>query len=131
MSEGTLRGGLYVLGGITVAIGALMAVAPGTFFDEVGPYGIRNDHYIGDNAAFYLAAGIGFLVAITRPSWRVPMLTLGALWYGFHAINHLFDIGEAKSDARGIADTLLLALGSAAFAYLARGSTRLDRGRGR
>ena len=126
MSEGTLRAGLYVLGGITFATGAFIAVAPGTFFDEVGQYGVRNDHYLGDVGAFYLAAGAGFLIAARRPTWRVPMLVLGAAWYGLHALNHLFDIGEAESDTRGIADTVLLALGAAAFAYLARGASRLE-----
>jgi hypothetical protein len=131
MSEGILRAGLHVLGGITLATGIFIAVAPGTFFDEIGQYGVRNDHYLGDVAAFYLAAGAGFLIAARRPSWRVPMLVLGAVWYGLHAFNHLFDIGEAESDARGIADTVLLALGAAAFAYLARGAARLGSGAGR
>jgi hypothetical protein len=129
MSDGTLRAGLYILGGITFALGVLMAVAPGTFFDDVGQYGARNDHYIGDLAAFHLAAGGGFLIAARRPGWRVPMLVLGAAWYGLHALNHLFDIGEAESDVRGIADTVFLALGAAAFAYLARGAALIDRTR--
>jgi hypothetical protein len=51
---------------------------------------------------------------------------LGALWYGFHAINHAFDTGEAKSEARGWSDTLLLAFGGVAAAWLARVSERLN-----
>ena len=47
-----------------------------------------------------------------RPAWRAPLLWLGALWYGFHAINHAFDTGEAKSEARGWSDTLLIAFGA-------------------
>ena len=54
------------------------------------------------------------------------MLLLGALWYGLHAINHAFDVGEARSDARGIFDTLYSALGGVFFAYLAWVSTRLQ-----
>ena len=55
-----------------------------------------------------------------RPTWRVPLLVLGAAWYGLHALNHLFDVGEARSDARGIADTALLAAGAALHGALAR-----------
>jgi hypothetical protein len=61
-----------------------------------------------------------------RPAWRAPILWLGALWYGFHAINHAFDTGEAKSEARGWSDTLLLAFGGVAAAWLARVSERLN-----
>jgi hypothetical protein len=50
---------------------------------------------------------------------------LGALWYGFHAINHSFDTGEAKSEARGWSDTLLIALGAVVSGWLARVSERL------
>ncbi len=61
-----------------------------------------------------------------RPSWRAPILWLGALWYGFHALNHAFDTGEAKSEARGWSDTLLIAFGAVASAWLARVSERLN-----
>ena len=60
-----------------------------------------------------------------RPSWRAPLLWLGAIWYGFHAINHAFDTGEARSEARGWTDTLLIAFGAFGSAWLARVSERL------
>ena len=109
------------------SLGALMAFAPGTFFEEVGRYGARNDHYIGDGAAFYLAAGVGLLVAARRADWRVPILVVGAVWYGLHALNHFADIGEASSDARGTFDALALTLGAAGAAWLAAVSARLRR----
>ena len=84
-----------------VILGLLALLAPDTFFDQIGRYGVENSHYVGDVGAFYLAAGLAFAISIVRPGWRAPLLWLGALWYGFHAINHLFDTGEAKSDARG------------------------------
>ena len=104
-----------------------MAVSPGTFFEEIGQYGVRNDHYIGDAAAFYLAAGVGLLVAARRADWRVPVLVVAALWYGFHALNHFADIGEASSDARGLFDAVALALGAIVLAWLATVSARLRR----
>lgn len=124
MTEGALRATLWVLAAIHLGLGLLMALAPGTFFEQIGEYGLRNDHYIGDAAAFYLAAGFGFALAAGRPSWRVPVLTLAAVWYALHAINHLFDIGLATSDGRGVFDTVALALIAAGLAYLASLSGR-------
>jgi hypothetical protein len=114
-----MRAVLVVLGAVNVATGALALLAPDTFFDEVGRYGVENSHYVGDVGAFVLAFGIAVLVAAWRPSWRVPVLGLGAVWYGLHAVNHLFDVGEARSDQRGMLDTAYIAIGAALFAYLA------------
>ncbi len=121
MSESTMRIGLLFFGGVNVVLGLLMVFAPETFFDEIGPYGIRNDHYIGDTGTFHLAAGAALLLAVQKPEWRQGLLVFAALWYGFHAVNHLFDIGENnEGDARGIVDTILLALGAAVLAFMAR-----------
>ena len=40
-----------------LVLGALLWLTPGFFFDEIGPYGVRNDHYMGDLATWYLALG--------------------------------------------------------------------------
>ena len=109
-----------------VVTGGLALIAPDTFFEQIGHYGIENSHYVGDVGAFMLAFGVAVGIAVVRPSWRPPILWLGALWYGFHAINHAFDTGEAKSEARGWGDTLLIAFGGVASAWLARVSERLS-----
>lgn len=127
MTEPVLRATLWVVAGIQLALGLMMLFAPGTFFEEIGSYGVRNDHYIGDAGAFYIAAAFGVGVAAMRPSWRVPILAVGAVWLGVHSLNHLFDIGEAESDARGIFDTASLALLAAGSVYLAMVSDRLRR----
>jgi hypothetical protein len=127
MSEGVLRAILAVAGLYNLALGLLALVAPGTFFEEIGLYGVENLHYVGDVGAFQFAAGIGLLVAAERPSWRVPVLMVGAVWFAAHAINHLFDIDEARSDARGIFDTVALALGAVGSYYLGRVAERLGR----
>ena len=113
-----------------VVLGLMQLFAPGTFFDEIGNYGIENSHYIGDVGAFTLAFGVAVGISVVRPSWRAPILWLGALWYGFHAINHAFDTGEAKSEGRGWTDTLLIAFGAIGAAWLARVSERLNGERG-
>lgn len=127
MTERALKAVLVLVAAYHVVTGALALVAPGAFFDQIGHYGIENSHYVGDVGAFLLAFGVALAVAVVRPAWRAPLLWLGALWYGFHALNHAFDTGEAKSEARGWSDTVLIALGALAAAWLARVSERLAR----
>jgi hypothetical protein len=107
--------------------GLIGLLAPDTFFDEIGHYGVENSHYVGDVGAFQTAAGFGILLAIWRPAWRAPLLWVGAVWFGLHALNHAFDTGEARSNARGWLDTILLALGGFGSAFLARDAERLQR----
>jgi hypothetical protein len=129
MTERALRAVLGLLGLYHVLTGGLALLAPGTFFDEIGRYGAENLHYVGDVGSFTLAYGIALLLAVGRRSWWVPILALGAVWYGLHALNHVFDTGEARSEARGWADTLLLAAGAAALAWLTAQAARLERAR--
>ena len=124
MSESTLRIAIAVVAAVNLAIGLFAAIAPGSFFEEIGTYGAENGHYVGDVAAFYLAAGVGLVLAVSRPSWRVPVLVLVALWWGLHALNHLGDINEASSDGKGISDTILIGAGAAAIGYLALVASR-------
>ncbi len=119
ISERAMRAVLVVIGVLNAASGALALIAPDTFFDQVGHYGVENSHYVGDVGAFVLAFGIAVLVAAWRPTWRVPVLALGAIWYGLHALNHAFDVGQARSDARGIFDTAYIAISGLLLAYLA------------
>ena len=120
-----MRVTILALGLFHAAVGLWQLIAPASFFDQIGRYGVENTHYVGDIGAFVLAYGIALLLAAGRPSWRVPLLAVGALWYGFHALNHLFDIDEARSDARGAADTVLQVLGAALLAWLAMVAERL------
>jgi hypothetical protein len=127
MTERGLQIVLALTGAYLLATGLLALIAPDTFFDDIGRYGVENSHYVGDVGAFLAAAGVGVLLAVNRPAWRAPLLWVGAVWFGLHALNHLFDIGEARSDARGVLDTVLLALGGVGSAYLALVSERLRR----
>jgi hypothetical protein len=126
ISERALKAVLVVIAAWHVVTGGMALVAPDTFFDQIGHYGIENSHYVGDVGAFMLAFGVAVAISIWHASWRAPILWLGALWYGFHAINHAFDTGEAKSEGRGWGDTLAIAFGGVAAAWLARVSERLN-----
>jgi hypothetical protein len=124
LEERTMRIAVGALAVFHIAEGLWMEFSPDTFFDVIGLYGAENTHYVGDVGAFVLAYGIALIIAVGRPSWRAPLLAVGALWYAFHALNHLLDIDEARSDARGLADTVVLALGSVALAWLASVANR-------
>jgi hypothetical protein len=131
MTERSLVVVLALIGAINVGLGALALIAPDTFFDQIGKYGTENSHYVGDVGAFVIAYGIGVLISIRLPSWRVPVLYVGAIWFGFHALNHAFDTGEARSEARGWADTAYIAAIGVLLVYLARVSARLGGGEGK
>jgi hypothetical protein len=96
-----LRYVLAVVGAYFVAQGIYMAVAPGSFFEYVGPFGPRNDHYIRDNASFSVALGAGCLVGLVRPRWQVPALAIATAQFWLHAVSHLIDIGESDPDYYG------------------------------
>jgi hypothetical protein len=125
IGERALKAILAIIAAYHVVTGLLAMVAPDTFFDEIGKYGVENSHYVGDVGAFVLAFGVAIGIAVVRPSWRAPLLWLGAIWYGLHAVNHAFDTDEARSEARGWTDTLLIAFGALGSAWLARVSERL------
>src|ERR1044072_2863617 len=126
MTERALKAVLAVVAAYHLVTGAIALVAPDTFFDQIGKYGVENSHYVGDVGAFIFAFGVALAISVVRPAWRAPLLWLGALWYGFHALNHAFYTSEARSEGRGWADTLLIAFGALASAWLARVPERFN-----
>jgi hypothetical protein len=119
-SERTLRIVFGVLAAYHLALGLWMVLSPGTFYDLVGPFGTRNDHYLRDVATFYLAFAAGLAVAVRRPSWRVPVVAVVALQYLLHVVNHVVDVSEASPGWVGPADVVSLALVCAMLAWLWR-----------
>ncbi len=116
--------GLIAFGVYHLALALFMAVAPGTFFEEIGPFGAQNDHYIRDTATFNLAFGAALLAAIRYQSWRVPVLALVVVQFALHAINHLVDIGEADPEWVGVADFVSLTVATVLLAGLLREAWR-------
>ena len=122
-----LRPLLVVQGVFHVALGGFMAVAPGTFYDGIGPFGPRNEHYVRDVSTFYLALGAVLLISVRRPSWRAPVLAFAAIEYALHALNHLVDVGEADPSWLGPADLTAVAVGGALLTWLLTVALRLNR----
>jgi hypothetical protein len=122
--ESILRVGVAALAAYHLALAALMVFAPGTFFEDVGPFGVRNDHYLRDTATFNAAFATLLAIAYRRSSWRAPILCCVAVQFALHALNHLADIGEAHPRWLGPADFISLAIAAVAVAWLARESLR-------
>jgi hypothetical protein len=126
-TETRLRQAFVLLGATQLALGAFQAIAPGAFFNALGDFGSRNDHYLRDVSTFYLALGITLLAAASRPTWRAPVLAFAAVQYALHAVNHLIDIGDADPGWVGPFDFVSLALFAALLAYFLRETARAPR----
>jgi hypothetical protein len=116
--------GLIAFALVNLAIAAMLTFAPHAFFEDIGPYGAQNDHYMRDVATFYAASAVASLIACRLRSWRTPVLWLLALQSGLHAVNHLADIDAAHTRWLGPANFASLAIATAALVWLARESAR-------
>jgi hypothetical protein len=119
--------GLVVFALYNLALGLFMVVAPGPFFELIGPFGERNDHYTRDTATFSLALGVATAVAVRARRWRTPVLAVLAVEFVLHAANHLVDIDAAREEVVGWVDFALLALGAVIAIYLAIRAWREER----
>lgn len=120
MSVRLLRPAILLLGAGHLALGAYMALAPGSFFEKIAGFGARNDHFVRDVSTYNIAYGAVLLVASARPSWRLPVLAFGALQYVLHAINHLIDIDKAHPKSSGPLDFISLSLTALVLLLLVR-----------
>jgi hypothetical protein len=108
-----------------LATGLLLWGAPGYFFEHIGPYDAsRNEHYMADNAGWYLALGAATLVAVRRPAWRTPVLALSLFQNVLHLVSHLVDVGESHPAWHGPLDAALLLLTMLLLAWMLARSTR-------
>jgi hypothetical protein len=118
-----MRALLIAFAVVQLITGLLLWLTPGFFYDEIGPFGARNDHYMGDVATWYLALGAALLVAVRRESWRVPVLAIALAQYVLHGVNHLIDIGEADPSWLGPADFVALCLAAVLLAWMLKQET--------
>jgi hypothetical protein len=123
-SISTVQVGLIAFAVYQFAVAALMVFAPHTFFADIGPFGVQNNHYLRDTATYNAAFGAALTVAYWRVEWRTPVLCCLALQFVLHSINHLADIGSAHPSWLGPADFISLSLATAVLVWLARESMR-------
>ena len=115
-----MRALLIVFAAVQVLTGALLWLTPGFFHDEIGPYGVRNDHYMGDLATWHLALGAAAFMAVQRVGWRVPVLALAFLQLALHMLNHLIDVSEADPGWLGPANFVSLLLATLLLGWMLR-----------
>lgn len=119
---------LIVFGVYALGLGLFMLFFPGAFFDTLGTFGVRNDHYIFDNATFEIPQGVLLLAAVRRVSWRVPALAFATLHWALHSISHIVDPHHGAGDLIGwleagglVATTVILAFALRASATAPQG----------
>ncbi|MGV0743146.1 hypothetical protein [Mycolicibacterium sp. XJ870] len=113
---------LVVFGIYSVCLGLFMLVAPGTFFETLGAFGVRNDHYIFDNASFELPLGLLLLASVRRQGWRVPALAFATAHWALHALSHLVDTNHAAGSWIGWLEAGGLVVTTVLLAIALRGS---------
>jgi hypothetical protein len=126
LDEARMRQALFLLAAVQLLLGAFLVIAPGTFVDKLAKYGSgADDHFLRDLGTFYLAVGAALLLAVRRPSWRVPVLFLVALQYALHTINHLVDIGDTDPGWLGPFNFFSLLLLTIVTGWVLGGAARL------
>ena len=95
--------GLMVLAVISLGNAAWMLAGPMHWYEELpagvpdtGPF---NAHFVRDIGCAFLAIGVALAWAAWRPQWRIPLVTVAALFYIAHGLLHVHDT------LRGLLDT--------------------------
>jgi hypothetical protein len=123
--------GIAAFAGVELLLAVFTAVSPHAFYTAIGPFGAFNPHYLRDVASFEGAMGLALLVAVARPSWRVPVLALTTVQFALHSVNHLVDIGKAHPRWTGYFDFLSLAAATVLLARLWQAASLDDANRAR
>lgn len=119
---------IAVFGAIQIATAIWMLLAPRSFFDQIGPFGAYNVHYLRDVAAFQGGIGIALIASL-----RLRALRPGAVCALFgatalHAINHIVDISAVPGSNADLADALLVTLSSLVAGWLLWATSRAGEG---
>jgi hypothetical protein len=122
-SAEALKVGLVLFAVYHLGLAAFMAIAPHAFFKDIGPFEALNRHYIRDTATFTAALGFGFVVALHRPSWRVPVLGVTTVQFALHSLNHLIDAHKAHPEWTGWFDFVSLMASTLLLAWMLRAAS--------
>jgi hypothetical protein len=118
---------LIGFGAYSTLLGLFMLLVPGAFFDTLGAFGPRNNHYIFDNASFELPLGLLLLAAVRWPTWRVGALAFAVAHWTLHALSHIVDTGHADGRVVGLLEFAGLALGTILLALALRTCVAVDK----
>lgn len=89
-----IRALLWILGATSLLNGVAMFFAPSAWFfrlvpgvPETGPF---NAHLVADSGTFFIAVGVGLLIAASDPKRHVAVVVVAAIANLFHSILHLY-----------------------------------------
>ncbi len=112
---------IAVIAAIQLGTALWMVVAPHDFFEQVGPFGVYNGHYLRDAAAFQGGLGLALAAALVWPALRAGALAAMLATTALHAVNHWVDVGEAHAgSSAGIVDAVSLTVLAVVLAGLLR-----------
>ena len=85
---------VWILGAMSLLNGIAMFFAPSTWFfqmvpgvPETGPF---NAHLVADSGTFFIAVGVGLLIAGFDPVRHVAVIGVAAIANLFHSILHIY-----------------------------------------
>jgi len=85
---------LWIIGAYSLINGIEMFFVPSTWFfrlvpgvPETGPF---NAHLVADSGTFFIAVGVGLLIAGFDPSRHVAVVIVAAIADVFHSILHIY-----------------------------------------
>lgn len=104
---------------IELATSLWMVAAPTSFFNNIGPFGIYNGHYLRDVAAFQAGIGVALLSSIwmhaLRPGAVCALLAASVL----HGANHFADLNAANNGSHAdVVDAIAISLSVLVAAWL-------------
>jgi hypothetical protein len=101
--------GIALLAAVQLVTAAWMVVAPHSFFDNLGPFGVYNGHYLRDAAAFTGGLGLALGASLRWAALRAGVVAATAGATGLHAINHWVDVSDAHAgSSAGLGDAVSL-----------------------
>lgn len=118
---------LIVFGLYALSVGLFMMFAPGAFFDTLGNFGTRNDHFIFDVATFEVPQGLMLLAAVRWTRWRTPALAFATLHWALHSLSHIIDPHHGAGDWIGWLEAGGLVFTTVILAIALRASVFADR----
>lgn len=112
---------IAVVAAIQLGTALWMVVDPRGFFDQLGPFGVYNGHYLRDAAAFQGGLGLALAASLAWPVLRAGAFAAVLASTALHAVNHWVDVGEAHAgSSAGVVDAISLTLLAVALAVLLR-----------
>jgi hypothetical protein len=92
-----------------IAVGSIcnaiwMLASPVSWYRRIpaalADFGPANAHLIRDVACGFLVVGVGVLWAFHRPMHTLPLVGLATLFFGVHALIHVWDTASGVVDGR-------------------------------